>query len=313
MAHGGGGAGKVYFVLYLAVVLELLIIIVDRDEAEEALHRKQRETMKIVNSILSQLYSGTGSEGISTLPQDEIVFPPPGINVEEVMKTKIQTWRQYIIEVGISDISQGLKRLEGETENEYLKRLFELAERGNVEDLEYQIFYNPSQDEKQAPKFPLQAELKRNNNENFADAGKDSPVPGTGEDGNPSWVFFGYRKLLINKQKTTEGLHVSNISMESFEPYYDIVENTKGADVRAYAPTGFTDSAIFAYSREKTFQTLDRDSSLKKRDFLVNSNHQTKPDGINFDLFPILMLFSVLEKKKTNPFYPTKQLLTLVR
>jgi hypothetical protein len=33
----GGGAGKVYFVLYLAVVLELLIIIVERDEAEEHL------------------------------------------------------------------------------------------------------------------------------------------------------------------------------------------------------------------------------------------------------------------------------------
>ena len=32
-----GGAGKVYFVLYLAVILELLIIIVERDEAEEGL------------------------------------------------------------------------------------------------------------------------------------------------------------------------------------------------------------------------------------------------------------------------------------
>jgi len=35
----GGGAGKVYFVLYLAVILELLIIIVERDEAEENLIR----------------------------------------------------------------------------------------------------------------------------------------------------------------------------------------------------------------------------------------------------------------------------------
>jgi len=35
-----GGAGKVYFVLYLAVILELLIIIVERDEAEEHLVKK---------------------------------------------------------------------------------------------------------------------------------------------------------------------------------------------------------------------------------------------------------------------------------
>lgn len=57
-----GGAGKVYFVLYLAVVLELLIIIVERDEAEEHLHKKQKEAMKIVQSILSQLQSGSGTE-----------------------------------------------------------------------------------------------------------------------------------------------------------------------------------------------------------------------------------------------------------
>jgi hypothetical protein len=62
MSKGGGGAGKVYFVLYLAVVLELLIIIVERDEAEEGLLQKQKETMQIVESILSQLQSGAGTE-----------------------------------------------------------------------------------------------------------------------------------------------------------------------------------------------------------------------------------------------------------
>ena len=57
----GGGAGKVYFVLYLAVILELLIIIVERDEAEEHLVKRQKESMKIVESILSQLQTGAGS------------------------------------------------------------------------------------------------------------------------------------------------------------------------------------------------------------------------------------------------------------
>ena len=78
----GGGAGKVYFVLYLAVVLELLIIIVERDEAEEHLHKKQKEAMRIVESILTQMQSGAGTEGMTTRPQDEITIPPPGINIE---------------------------------------------------------------------------------------------------------------------------------------------------------------------------------------------------------------------------------------
>ena len=69
-----GGAGKVYFVLYLAVILELLIIIVERDEAEEGLMKKQKESMRIVESILTQLQSGAGTEGINTRPQDAIVL-----------------------------------------------------------------------------------------------------------------------------------------------------------------------------------------------------------------------------------------------
>jgi len=40
----GGGAGKVYFILYLAVLLELLIVIVERDDAEDAF-RKERDAL----------------------------------------------------------------------------------------------------------------------------------------------------------------------------------------------------------------------------------------------------------------------------
>src|SRR5665213_984538 len=40
----GGGVGKVYFILYLAVLLELLIVIVERDDAEESL-RKEKEAL----------------------------------------------------------------------------------------------------------------------------------------------------------------------------------------------------------------------------------------------------------------------------
>src|SRR3989339_1355881 len=150
----GGGAGKVYFVLYLAVVLELLIIIVERDEAEEGLLRKQRESMKIVESILSQLQSGSGTEGINTRPQDEITLPPAGVNIKEVMGADLKSWRKYIVEVGVTDISNDLKKHEGEVEKEYHERLKKLVELANVAEIEYQIFYSSSDDANNAPIFP---------------------------------------------------------------------------------------------------------------------------------------------------------------
>ncbi|MGE3799488.1 MAG: hypothetical protein AB7H80_00555 [Candidatus Kapaibacterium sp.] len=69
-----GGAGKVYFVLYLAVILELLIIFIERDEAEEHLRKQQREAIQIVQTILSQLQSGVGATAITTRPKDNITW-----------------------------------------------------------------------------------------------------------------------------------------------------------------------------------------------------------------------------------------------
>src|ERR1700679_891070 len=47
----GGGAGKVYFILYLAVLLELLIIIVERDDAEEELRKEKDERARKAKRI----------------------------------------------------------------------------------------------------------------------------------------------------------------------------------------------------------------------------------------------------------------------
>lgn len=69
-----GGAGKVYFVLYLAVILELLIIFIERDEAEEHLRKEQEQAIQIVQTILSQLQTGSGATDISANPKDQIVL-----------------------------------------------------------------------------------------------------------------------------------------------------------------------------------------------------------------------------------------------
>ena len=94
-----GGAGKVYFVLYLAVILELLIIIVERDEAEEHLIRKQKEAEEIVEAVMAQLNTGSGSSGVNALPQDEITLLDPRTIQGVAEKDKPKDERTYQIRV----------------------------------------------------------------------------------------------------------------------------------------------------------------------------------------------------------------------
>jgi len=89
-----GGAGKVYFVLYLAVILELLIIFIERDEAEEGLRRQQRQALEIVQTILAQLTTGSGATGITATPKDNIT-----INEEK----PTENVRNYDVTVAVGD------------------------------------------------------------------------------------------------------------------------------------------------------------------------------------------------------------------
>lgn len=89
-----GGAGKVYFVLYLAVILELLIIFIERDEAEEHLRHEQRQAIQIVQTILSQLQTGSGTTGITVSPKDNIVLD------EEKPQNNV---RNYDVAVSVGD------------------------------------------------------------------------------------------------------------------------------------------------------------------------------------------------------------------
>ncbi|MCX7880038.1 MAG: hypothetical protein N2517_05200 [Ignavibacteria bacterium] len=273
MAGKGGGAGKVYFILYLAVVLELLIIIVERDEAEESLLRKQRETMRIVESILSQLQSGAGTEGINTKPQDEITIPPPGINMREIMGADIKSSRKYIVEVGVTDVSAELKRKEGESEKEYLERLKIDAKLANVQEIEYQIFFNPSQDPLTAPPFLTEEEIRKKG----LDFTKFQPGQSiTTEDGT-TWEFLSLRKLVLDLNKIEEVIinNLKDISLHHLDPYYP--KNLQLAIGPSFAPNNNEDS-VFYFSPEFTAkQRGSLLSELKKRIFIVNFQPPNRP------------------------------------
>lgn len=276
-----GGAGKVYFVLYLAVVLELLIIIVERDEAEEHLLKKQKESMRIVQSILSQLQSGGGTEGMNTRPQDEITLVDPdrkqALQQENVT---IREYRKYMIEVGVTDVSQELKKVEGETEKDYLSRLKKLLQLGNVAEIEYQVFYfNPGGGEvpEQAPLFLPEDSLKRID---FTKWEENQPLYGIDES---EWTFLALRKLKFDLEKTfmelnrepnfKERIHDSLIT-----PVYPDDDEHRIAIGESFAPTSlaeedmdifgssFPEDSVFFF--KDSHDTLD-EQSMKKRAFMV--------------------------------------------
>lgn len=262
----GGGAGKVYFVLYLAVVLELLIIIVERDEAEEHLLKKQKESMKIVESILSQLQSGSGTEGINTRPQDEITLMPEGLMPAGdggIQFSKPD--RSYIIEVGVTDISNELKKKEGESEKEYNTRLKKLVKLANVEQIEYQIFYTDA-DVEEAPALPGIKELKKMGYD------IDKMQSGDfieGEDG-VVWKFMTLRRLQIDNEGTYNSLDLKNLTPDNIHPIYpqDAILQVGPT----YTPEKKLDDSVFYYSIEKSVGTVkgEDQSVMKKRAFVVN-------------------------------------------
>ncbi len=264
----GGGAGKVYFVLYLAVVLELLIIIVERDEAEEHLQSKQKETMKIVESILSQLQAGSGSDAINTRPQDEITIPPEG-NTRELLGFEIKPDRTYLIEVGVTDVSSDLAKREGEGDKEYPERVKKLIKLGNVMDLEYQIFYNSSDDPYNAPEFPSEEYIR----DNKIDFSTFQPGQQFGDNPMTTWQFMGMQRLILDEEKSFNKIYqqitTNTLKIEDFEPVYP--EEKKTIVGPTYAPPNVPADSIFFYSKEETKNRggKSKDSKVAKRVFSV--------------------------------------------
>ncbi len=251
----GGGAGKVYFVLYLAVILELLIIIVERDEAEENLIRRQKETMRIVESILAQLQIGSGTEGISTRPQDEITLQE--VKISE--GPEIKQWRKYFIEVGVTDVAAAAAQLDPESEN-YEEELRKLIRLGNVEELEYEVFYHPS-NSPDPPYFPPDDSLRH---VEFTQLNQPvGPVVDKGQ-----WRLVFLRKVQLDIDQTKDWRH----------PVYKYYVKEVGSE-RDFAPDfAVKHDSVFVYSEQETQRLAQLEGGrIRKRAFLVYFKPPNKP------------------------------------
>jgi hypothetical protein len=133
-------AGKVYFVLYLAVILELLIIIVERDEAEEHLRKREREAREIVQDMLAQMQIGRGDENLTSRITDEIsLLSDEAIKISGIPYKK---YRTYNIEVGVNDGNAAVTL--GTERRDTLEHLRHLKQLANVQDVQYEVLYTPS-------------------------------------------------------------------------------------------------------------------------------------------------------------------------
>jgi hypothetical protein len=133
--------GKVYFILYLAVILELLIIIVERDEAEDHLRKREREAREIIQDILGQMQVGPGNENLTSRITDEISL----VSDEAIQISGIpyKRYRTYNVEVGVNDgsgVNIGESREDTLAHNALLRRLT------NAQQLNYEILHTPHED-----------------------------------------------------------------------------------------------------------------------------------------------------------------------
>ncbi len=254
-----GGAGKVYFVLYLAVILELLIIIVERDEAEEHLVKKQRESQRIVESILTQLQSGAGTEGINTRPQDEIVLTE---KLPSDQQKNFKKFRTYSIEVGVTDVA-GSDKLEGMEDKEKRERIETLKKLANVQDLQYEVYYNTSKEIDIPSAPPEKAFAKIDLKPEVGDEITDPNRPDA-----PNWVLQASRRIELDLSK-----------MDSYkEPVYG-ESDIKAGDINRYAPgEAISTNSVFQYSKDRTDIVSKRSGGkLNKRAFVVNFQPPSQP------------------------------------
>jgi hypothetical protein len=264
-----GSGAKVYFVLYLAVVLELLIIIVERDEAEEHLHAKQKETMKIVESILSQLQAGAGSEGMNTRPQDEITLTDNAAQAKEQLGIELKSNRKYIIEVGITNVASELKRKENEEQKEFVERVEKLVELANVAELEYAILESSESDPNNAPVFPSDSMINARGGIRSLKIGESISAA----DGKP-WTLKGYSVLEMEEEATKEKetKNLANIGLSTLEPIYK-PNKFEGEEFRPNGAKDFpANEPTFYYSPDETMKANQAKGikGVEKRAFVVN-------------------------------------------
>jgi hypothetical protein len=261
-----GSAGKVYFVLYLAVILELLIIIVERDEAEESLHKRQKESMRIVQNILSQLQTGSGSANMNVSPNDLIIIQDKATVAALPKDQQIKRQKTYSVKVSVTDVSGAKPPAEGEVDEEVAKQDVSLTKLGNVQDLTYQLFYSEvrkGETQESAPFMPTDDEYRKEKGMRVSDLKKGAVV--TSKDGK-AWELMDVRKLDLQVKETKEA---NKTTGGWLKPLYKLSLNEQVVAETMPDPPNLKDTTFY-YDHKKTVDDSSKNEGIKVRAFTVN-------------------------------------------
>jgi hypothetical protein len=219
--------------------------------------------MKIVQSILSQLQTGTGVEGLSTRPQDQIVLKSPEWANMPGMDL-IKEEREYLVEVGVTDVMGDLaKVLKDDRIDQRVKetRLKDFVLASNVREIYYQIWHS-SDANKDVSDFPNDIEIA----DVLANNGGLNQV-------SHGWTLLGYQRASfdqpwLDKQNIPLDLTKAQDWFKTATPVYNFDEPR--GDYRAFWG-GLEGKVQFEYDHDTTLsQGTNRfPASLKVRSFIA--------------------------------------------
>lgn len=260
-----GSAGKVYFVLYLAVILELLIIIVERDEAEEGLHKKTKESMKIVQNILSQLQSGSGNYDMNVSPNDLIIIQDKATLEALPKEQRIKRQKSYSVKVSVTDVSEAKKGGEGEEGGGgEEKKDYTLTKLANVQELTYQLFYTETpkgEAQEVAPRLPDSTYNNKRLRE-FKPGDVATYIDQAQSGKSTNWNLLDVRELKLNVPETYE---YTKPDGGWKKPLYNLFVAGSQIDKGAQAK-----DTIFFYDSVKSDKDYVNNGKLSSRTFTVN-------------------------------------------
>ncbi|MCS6965860.1 MAG: hypothetical protein NZ473_03740, partial [Candidatus Kapabacteria bacterium] len=203
---------------------------------------------------------GTGTEGITTRPKDEITLS------ESYLQTgtgvQIRQDRSYEVEVGVTDVS-GITIPEGLDPAEAAKRFHTLIRLANVQELDYQIFYHPSPNPEQPPPFPSDDTLRRFAWERLPEG---QPI-GPEVDGAP-WRLLAMRRIELDLDKTQDYRN------PIYKPYTVAVGDLK----RFAPPDAAAKDSIYWYDHKRTLEHAQQNGGrIKKRIFSMRFQPPPQP------------------------------------
>jgi hypothetical protein len=233
--------------------------------------------MKIVESILSQLQSGSGTEGINTRPKDEITIPP----ADQELGVDIKPDRTYTVEVGVTDVSHEISKIMrekkpgkaiDEAEEKKVRKLIDLS---NVAEIQYQVFYTEgNSDDAKMPTFisdDILLPYDTSRVGGFRDLEKGSPV--IDDKLEHTWQFIGMRELKLNTDLTYEALaakvEAGTLTYEDIIPVYSDSTLQYG-DACVTRDTAKTRNFYFTVESKDSNVVHRAGDEVKKRSFVVN-------------------------------------------